>query len=247
MLYWFLGALGREFDFEPPRHHGYDSVAGVRAMRDGRAKVFIGVAGNFVRAMSDSDVTEAALRSCSLTLQISTKLNRSHAVCGETALILPTLGRNDRDVQASGEQFVSVEDSMSEVHQSRGRLAPASPHLLREVAIIGRLARRTLGLGGSIPWEEFEQDYALRVHPRAGAAEVAAQQQEVDDLADGRDAVPVLGETHRPAHDHPTARQHLAMDGLDLLAGQSGGPELPRGDRAQVGGSGRRTRSCGRR
>ncbi|WP_418060066.1 FdhF/YdeP family oxidoreductase [Pimelobacter simplex] len=157
----FLDALAAEFDFEPPRAHGYDSVAGVRAMRDGKAKVFVGVAGNFVRAMSDSDVTEAALRSCSLTVQISTKLNRSHTVCGETALILPTLGRSDRDVQASGEQFVTVEDSMSEVHQSRGRLAPASPDLLSEVAIIGRLARRTLGPGGAIPWEDFEADYAL--------------------------------------------------------------------------------------
>jgi molybdopterin-dependent oxidoreductase alpha subunit len=157
----FLDALGREFSFEPPRHHGFDSVAGVRAMRDGKASVFVGVAGNFVRAMSDSDVTEAALRSCSLTVQISTKLNRSHTVCGETALILPTLGRSDRDVQATGEQFVTVEDSMSEVHQSRGRLAPASPDLLSEVAIIGRLARRTLGEGGAIPWEDFEADYAL--------------------------------------------------------------------------------------
>ncbi|KRB78187.1 hypothetical protein ASE01_08530 [Nocardioides sp. Root190] len=157
----FLDALAAEFDFEPPRHHGVDSVAGVRAMRDGKASVFMGVAGNFVRAMSDSDVTEAALRSCSLTVQISTKLNRSHTVCGETALILPTLGRSDRDVQAAGEQFVTVEDSMSEVHQSRGRLTPASPHLLSEVAIISRLARRTLGEGGAIPWEDFEQDYAL--------------------------------------------------------------------------------------
>ena len=160
----FLDALAAEFDFEPPREHGYDSVAGVRAMRDGKAKVFVGVAGNFVRAMSDSDVTEAALRSCSLTVQVSTKLNRSHTVCGETALILPTLGRSDRDVQESGEQFVTVEDSMSEVHQSRGRLAPASPHLLSEVAIIARLARRTLAAdnpGSSIPWEDFEKDYAL--------------------------------------------------------------------------------------
>lgn len=157
----FLDALAEEFDFEPPRQHGYDSVAGVRAMRDGAARVFVGVAGNFVRAMSDSAVTEAALRSCSLTVQISTKLNRSHTVCGETALILPTLGRSDRDVQARGEQFVTVEDSMSEVHQSRGRLAPASPHLLSEVAIIARLARRTLGAGGAIPWEDFETDYAL--------------------------------------------------------------------------------------
>lgn len=88
----FLDALGSEFGFEPPRRHGYDSVEGVRAMRDGRAKVFVGVAGNFVRAMPDSDVTEAALRSCRLTVQVSTKLNRSHTVVGDIALILPTLG-----------------------------------------------------------------------------------------------------------------------------------------------------------
>jgi len=157
----FLDALGTEFDLSPPTRHGYDSVNGVRAMRDGRASVFVGVAGNFVRAMSDSDVTEEALRSCRLTVQISTKLNRSHTVCGDTALILPTLGRSDRDVQATGEQFITVEDSMSEVHSSRGRLEPASSSLLSEVAILCRLARRTLGEGGSIPWEEFEGDYNL--------------------------------------------------------------------------------------
>ncbi|EON24486.1 oxidoreductase alpha (molybdopterin) subunit [Nocardioides sp. CF8] len=155
----FLDALEAEFGFAPPTRHGYDSVDGVRAMRDGAASVFIGVAGNFVRAMSDSDVTEAALRNCRLTVQISTKLNRSHTVCGETALILPTLGRSDRDIQATGEQFVTVEDSMSEVHSSRGRLEPASPHLLSEVAILAQLARRTLGDGFDIPWEEFEADY----------------------------------------------------------------------------------------
>ncbi|MEV5013490.1 FdhF/YdeP family oxidoreductase [Streptomyces sp. NPDC053780] len=155
----FLDALEREFGFTPPAEHGLDSVDSIRAMRDGHAKVFIGVAGNFVRATPDSDVTEEAMGRCRLTAHISTKLNRSHTVCGETALILPTLGRSDRDVQAGGEQFVTVEDSMSEVHASRGRLAPASPHLLSEVAIISRLARRTLGDEPPIPWEEFEGDY----------------------------------------------------------------------------------------
>lgn len=157
----FLDALGKEFAFEPPRRHGVDSVGGVRAMRDGKVKAFIGVAGNFVRAMSDSAVTEAALRNCRLTVQISTKLNRSHTVTGQTALILPTLGRSDRDVQPGGVQYVTVEDSMSAVHRSRGKLAPASPHLLSEVAIISRLAQRTLGANQTapaIPWAEFEAD-----------------------------------------------------------------------------------------
>ncbi|NLU75341.1 FdhF/YdeP family oxidoreductase [Streptomyces sp. HNM0575] len=155
----FMDALGKEFGFTPPAEHGVDSVGAIRAMRDGKAKVFVGVAGNFVRAAPDSGVTEEALRRCRLTVQISTKLNRSHTACGETALILPTLGRSDRDVQATGEQFYTVEDSMSEVHASRGRLEPASPHLLSEVAILCRLARRTLGSEVAIPWEEFEKDY----------------------------------------------------------------------------------------
>ncbi|PVG84183.1 hypothetical protein DDE18_00635 [Nocardioides gansuensis] len=159
---WFIDALEAEFGFTPPTRHGLDSVEAIRAMRDGRARVFVAAAGNFVRAMSDSEVTEAALRRCSLTVQISTKLNRSHTVCGEAALILPTLGRSDRDVQATGEQFVTVEDSMSEVHASHGRLDPASPALLSEVAIICRLAERTLGADGpAIPWREFERDYSL--------------------------------------------------------------------------------------
>jgi molybdopterin-dependent oxidoreductase alpha subunit len=155
----FLDALEREFGFTPPSKHGLDAVDSIRAMRDGRAKVFVGFAGNFVRATPDSELTEQAMRNCWLTAHISTKLNRSHAVCGETALILPTLGRSDRDIQATGEQFVTVEDSMSVVHQSRGRLTPASEHLLSEVAIVCRLARRTLRQTPPIPWEAFESDY----------------------------------------------------------------------------------------
>ena len=156
----FLDALEREFGFTPPTRHGLDSVNAIRAMLDGRARLFVGVAGNFVRASPDSQATEQALRRCRLTVHISTKLNRSHTVCGETALILPTLGRSDRDVQAGGEQFVTVEDSMSEVHVSRGRLAPASPQLLSEVSILSRLARATLGHESPVPWEEFEADYS---------------------------------------------------------------------------------------
>ncbi|MFR0355546.1 FdhF/YdeP family oxidoreductase [Streptomyces sediminimaris] len=157
----FLDRLGEEFGFTAPIRHGLDAVDSIRAMRDGRARLFVGVAGNFVRATPDSDATERALRNCRLTAHISTKLNRSHTVCGRTALILPTLGRSDRDVQAGGEQFMTVEDSMSEVHATRGRLAPASEHLLSEVSIITRLARRVLGREPDIPWAEFEADYDL--------------------------------------------------------------------------------------
>ena len=157
----FLDALAGEFGFTPPSKHGLDAVDSIRAMRDRRAKFFLGFAGNFARATPDSDQTEWAMRQCRLTAHVSTKLNRSHTVCGETALILPTLGRSDRDIQATGEQFVTVEDSMSIVHQSRGKLEPASPDLLSEVAIVCRLARRTLGDTPAIPWESFETDYDL--------------------------------------------------------------------------------------
>ncbi|MFC8076394.1 FdhF/YdeP family oxidoreductase [Streptomyces sp. NPDC057307] len=155
----FMAALGREFSFTPPAAHGLDTVDSIRAMLDGRVKLFLGLAGNFVRATPDSPVTEGALRRCRLTAQISTKLNRSHTVCGDTALILPTLGRSEKDVQAGGEQFITVEDSMSQVHSSHGRLEPASKQLLSEVAILSRLARLTLGDRVAVPWGEFEADY----------------------------------------------------------------------------------------
>ncbi|MER6407209.1 FdhF/YdeP family oxidoreductase [Streptomyces viridosporus] len=156
----FLDALEKEFGFAPPREHGYDVVRAIRALRDGRAKVFFAMGGNFVSASPDTQVTEAAMRRARLTVHVSTKLNRSHAVTGARALILPTLGRTERDLQDGGEQFVTVEDSMGMVHASRGRLEPASPHLLSEPAIVCRLARRVLGADSVVPWEEFEKDYA---------------------------------------------------------------------------------------
>ncbi|MFE3085012.1 FdhF/YdeP family oxidoreductase [Streptomyces albidoflavus] len=157
----FLDALEREFGFTPPRHHGLDVVRAIRALRDGEAKVFLAMGGNFVAASPDTEVTEAAMRRARLTVHVSTKLNRSHAVTGAHALILPTLGRTERDVQAGGEQFVTVEDSMGMVHASRGRLEPAGPALLSETAIVCRLARAVLGEGSATPWEEFEGNYAL--------------------------------------------------------------------------------------
>ncbi|KEF17582.1 hypothetical protein DF18_28650 [Streptomyces rimosus] len=156
----FLDALEKEFGFAPPREHGFDVVRAIRALRDGDAKVFFAMGGNFVSATPDTEVTEAAVRRARLTVHVSTKLNRSHVVTGARALILPTLGRTERDVQAGGEQFVTVEDSMGMVHASRGRLAPASAHLLSEPAIVARLARRVLGEDSATPWEEFEKDYA---------------------------------------------------------------------------------------
>ncbi|MFI2437560.1 FdhF/YdeP family oxidoreductase [Streptomyces sp. NPDC018693] len=156
----FLDRLGAEFAFTPPRHHGHDAVDSIRAMRDGDVRVFVALGGNFVAAAPDTDLTEQALRGCRLTVQISTKLNRSHVIAGEQALILPCLGRTEADLRPSGPQSVTVEDSMGMVHLSRGRLAPASEHLLSEVAIICRMARATLGEADpQVPWEEFASDY----------------------------------------------------------------------------------------
>ncbi|GGY55980.1 formate dehydrogenase [Streptomyces omiyaensis] len=156
----FLDALDEEFGIVSPRHHGFDVVRSIQALRDGEAKVFFAMGGNFVGATPDTEVTEAAMRRARLTVHVSTKLNRSHAVTGTRALILPTLGRTDKDVQRSGRQFVTVEDSMGQVHASRGNLPPASPHLLSEPAIVARMARAVLGGASRTPWEDFEADYA---------------------------------------------------------------------------------------
>lgn len=155
----FLDALDSEFGITAPREHGWDTVDSIRAMRDGRARVFVGMGGNFVSATPDTEVTEAALRACELTVQISTKLNRSHVVHGRTALILPTLGRTDLDLQDGTKQQVSVEDSMSMVHLSTGRLQPVSDDLRSEVAIVCELALALFGPGHPVPWERFRRDY----------------------------------------------------------------------------------------
>ena len=155
----FHDALDARFGITTPRKDGFDTVDAIRAMRDKRAKTFIGMGGNFVSASPDTEVTEAALRGCELTVQISTKLNRSHVVHGRTALILPTLGRTDRDIQLSGKQLVSVEDSMSVVHLSQGRLRPAGDELRSEVAIVCQLARTVLGADHPVPWESFIANY----------------------------------------------------------------------------------------
>src|SRR5690606_20040711 len=119
----------------PPREHGLDTVGTIEAMRRGEVKVFVAMGGNFAMAAPDTPVTFEALRSCDLTVQVSTKLNRSHLVHGRRALILPCLGRTEKDHQRKGVQSTSVEDSMSMVHLSVGMKRPASPHLLSEPAI----------------------------------------------------------------------------------------------------------------
>ncbi len=160
----FLDSLQAEFGFDPPREHGLDTVDSIRAMRDGKAHVFIALGGNFVQAAPDTVVTGEALSRTRLTVQISTKLNRSHLRCGDTALILPTLGRTEKDVRGGKEQFVSVEDSVCAVHASRGVLDPASPHLRSETAIVTGIAEAALGDRHGIRWAAMGQDYDVVRH-----------------------------------------------------------------------------------
>ena len=193
----FLDALRDEFGFEPPREHGFDTVEAVQALDDGRARVFFAMGGNFVSAVSDTDVTEEAMRQADLTVHVSTKLNRSHVVHGRTALILPALGRSEKDRTGGREQRVTVEDSMSAVHASKGPLDPASDAAAlrgRHRLLAGRW--RPWADQHAIPWASFRDDYAeirrriarvvpglrgvrregrpaRRVHPAAPAARLA--------------------------------------------------------------------------
>ncbi|MEU8415957.1 FdhF/YdeP family oxidoreductase [Amycolatopsis japonica] len=154
----FLDRLGEVCGITPPRHHGLDTVGTIEAMHRGDVTVFVGMGGNFVLAAPDTPYTSAALRKCALTVQVSTKLNRSHLVHGEQALILPCLGRTEKDEQRAGVQATSVEDAMSMVHLSTGMKRPASTHLLSEPAIIAGMARAALP-DSATPWEAYVEDY----------------------------------------------------------------------------------------
>ncbi|MGO4304918.1 FdhF/YdeP family oxidoreductase [Cupriavidus sp. RAF12] len=155
----FLDRLKGVFGFEPPRGHGYDVVKTIGAMLEGEVKVFVGLGGNFAAATPDTQRTFEALRQCDLTMNIATKLNRSHLVHGKDSLILPTIGRTEIDMQHGVAQGVTVEDSVCMVHVSFGMNAPASPHLRSETAIVAHMAEATLG-SGKIDWLWYAQDYA---------------------------------------------------------------------------------------
>ncbi|WP_312842065.1 FdhF/YdeP family oxidoreductase [Stutzerimonas nitrititolerans] len=154
-----LDAIEQRFSFSVPRAHGHNTVEAINAMLAGQAKVFIGLGGNFAQATPDSPRTHEALRNCELTVQISTKLNRSHLTIGKQALILPCLGRTDIDLQASGPQAVTVEDSFSMVHASWGQLQPLSPQMRSEPAIVAGIAAATLGKH-PMDWHWLVEDYA---------------------------------------------------------------------------------------
>jgi molybdopterin-dependent oxidoreductase alpha subunit len=154
----FLDSLKSNFGFEPPRKHGYNTVDAIKAMHEGKAKAFIAMGGNFLSATPDTEFTAEALQNCDLTVHISTKLNRSHLIHGKEALILPCLGRTEKDVQPSGEQFVSVENSMGVVHSSQGVLKPVSDQLMSEPKIVAELAKPTLE-NTSVDWNDLIANY----------------------------------------------------------------------------------------
>ncbi|GAB3263511.1 FdhF/YdeP family oxidoreductase [Larkinella harenae] len=156
----FLDKLKTVFGFEPPREHGFSAVDAVQAMHEGRAKVFVGMGGNFLMAVSDTNYTAEALQKCRLTVHVSTKLNRSHLIHGETALILPCLARSDRDTQASGDQFVTTEATTGVVQQSHGTLEPVSRHLKSEPAIVAELAKAVFrGRPNTVNWDKLMGNY----------------------------------------------------------------------------------------
>ena len=153
----FLETMERGLGFNLPKEHGYDVVESIRAMEKGDVDVFICMGGNFLSATPDTKRTAKAIKKINLTVQISTKLNRSHLITGETALILPVLGRTEIDLQNSKKQFVTVENSMGVVHRSEGKLAPTSQSLMSEPAIVSELGHRLVP--SNLPWKALSNDY----------------------------------------------------------------------------------------
>jgi len=154
-----LKKLEEVYGFAPPQEHGYDVVKAIHAMHASKASVFIAMGGNFLSATPDTEFTAQALSNCSLTVQVSTKLNRSHLVHGKEAIILPCLGRSDKDVIGNEQQFVSCENSMGVVQASKGNLTPVSEHLLSEPVIVCRMAMATLGQRSKVPWQQYASHY----------------------------------------------------------------------------------------
>ena len=155
----FMDKLGSEFRFAPPRERGTDTVGTIKQMYEGKIRFFFGLGGNFLAASPDTEYTAKAMQRCRVTAHVSTKLNRSHLITGEIALILPCLGRSEIDRQETGLQFVTVEDSMGIISSSRGHAEPASDKLLSEPAIIGRLAEATLASRSTVDWNGLVANY----------------------------------------------------------------------------------------
>jgi len=209
----FLDRMEAALGFQMPREHGVDVVETIAAMRDGRVKVLMAVGGNFLSAAPDTAVTDAALRRCELTVHVATKPNRAHLTCGTEALLLPTLGRTDRDIRGGREQVVTVEDSMSAVHVSRGTLDPPSGEPRSEVAIVCGLAERLLGDRVPVPWRTWADDYD-RIRDAIAAAIPG-----FEDFNRRRDAGFVL--PHPPRDERrfttPSGRAQLTVNELEVV------------------------------
>jgi molybdopterin-dependent oxidoreductase alpha subunit len=218
----FLRRLGQEFGFEPPTAHGFDSVEAIRAMHEGRARLFFGLGGNFVVATPDANYTEQALRRCRLSAQVSTTLNRSHLVTGREALILPCLARSERDLVKERAQFVTVEDSMAVVRRSQGEREPASPELRSEVAIVAGLARVVLGASNSVPWEDFAADYD-RIRERIAKVVSSFEEMNRRVREPGGMALTVLPANHpRTVFATPSHRARFTVHALPKLVLEPG-------------------------
>ncbi len=153
--------IEKHLGFKPPTEEGVDTVGCIQAMHEGKAKVFMALGGNFLMAASDTEYTAEALQRCNLTIQISTKLNRSHLVTGKTALILPTLGRSEKDMKAGRRRYITVENSMGRVRQSKGLLKPASEALKSEPELIAEIADTYFKGDHSVDWKSLGEDYGL--------------------------------------------------------------------------------------
>ena len=154
-----LASIEQNFGFTPPKKHGYDVVKSIKAMHAGKAKIFFAMGGNFLSATPDTNFTAEALQNCTLTVHVSTKLNRSHLIHGKEALILPCLGRSDKDIKGGENRFISCENSMGVIQSSKGVLDPVSDQLLSEPEIVCRLAKATLGKRSRINWQFYAENY----------------------------------------------------------------------------------------
>jgi molybdopterin-dependent oxidoreductase alpha subunit len=155
-----LDKLAEQFGFEPPRQEGLNTVKACHKILSGEVQAFIGLGGNFIRAIPEREKMEEAWTNLRLTVQIATRLNRSHLVHGKIAYLLPCLGRSEDDVQATGSQAVTMEDSLSCIHGSLGKNRPASEDLMSEIAIVAGIAKATLPANPKVRWDEWTGDYA---------------------------------------------------------------------------------------
>lgn len=156
-----LDRLAEQFGFDPPRDQGLNTVHVCEKIINGEVKAFIGLGGNFLRAIPEQEKMEEAWQNMRLTVQIATKLNRSHLVNGEVAYLLPCLGRSEQDMQVTGAQAVTMEDSLSCIHGSLGNVTPASEHLKSELAIVCAMAKATLPPNPKAKWDDWTADYGL--------------------------------------------------------------------------------------